>query len=254
MAGTATFDFTDTVALVTGSSEGIGYAIAERFAESGASVVINGRNPDKLAAAQRKLSEKYDRILAVPTDVRSYDAVRTMVDEAVDRFGTIDVLVNNAGGNFASPLEKITPNGWRSVLESNLTSVYNCSVACFPVFERDGGGLIVNIGSVGGMHAHPLRSHYGAAKAGVHALTLTMAYEWAQHGIRVNCIAAGPVLTEASRFADKEVGERVAAGRPLGRLGRPSEIADACAYLTSDASSFMTGATVVVDGGPLAGS
>lgn len=254
MGGKASFDYTGSVVLVTGSSEGIGFAIAERFLESGAFVVINGRDPDKLAAAHHKLSEVHDRTLAIPTDVRSFESVRAMVDKVVAEFGTIDVLVNNAGGNFASPLEKITPNGWRSVIESNLTSVYNCSVACFPTFQRNRHGVIVNIGSVGGMHAHPLRSHYGAAKAGVHALTLTMAHEWAAYGIRVNCIAAGPVLTQASRFSDKEVGDRVAAGRPLGRLGRPSEIADACAYVASDASSFMTGSTVVVDGGPLAGS
>lgn len=253
MARPATFDFTGTVALVTGSSEGIGYAIAERIAASGASVAINGRDGQKLAKAERRLVDKYERIFAAQADVRSHNEVQTMVDQIVERFGTIDVLVNNAGGNFASALEKITPNGWRAVIDSNLTSVYNCSVACFPVFERNHSGVIVNIGSVGGMHAHPMRSHYGAAKAGVHALTLTMAHEWAHHGIRVNCIAAGPVLTDASRFADEEVGARAAATRPLGRLGRPSEIADACAYLISNAASFITGATIVVDGGPLAG-
>jgi 3-oxoacyl-[acyl-carrier protein] reductase len=250
VVGSAQFDFSNNVVLVTGSSVGIGYAIAKRFRGSGATVVINGRDAEKLALAAQSLADEVGPVLAVVADVRSMDEVKAMVDQVVGECGTIDVLVNNAGGNFASPLEKITVNGWRAVIESNLTSVFNCSVSCFPVFERAGGGNIINIGSVGGMRAHPLRSHYGAAKAGVHALTMTMGHEWAPYNIRVNCVVSGPVLTEASRFAEPAVGEAVAARIPMGRLGQPGEIADACAYLASSASSFMTGALMVVDGGP----
>jgi 3-oxoacyl-[acyl-carrier protein] reductase len=248
--GAVSFDFSSRVALVTGSSQGIGLAIARSFVAAGASVVLNGRKEGPLEEAAARLGDEGGDVLAVRADVRDWEQVAAMVGRAVERFGTVDVLVNNAGGNFAAALEDVTPNGWRAVVDSNLTSVFYCAKACFPVFREAGGGAIVNIGSVSASFAHPDRAPYGAAKAGVQALTMSMAYEWARYGIRVNCVAPGAIGTEASRFSDPEIQVEAAAEIPVGRVGAPAEVADACLFLASAGAAFVTGTTLVVDGGP----
>lgn len=247
----ASYDYTDAVVLVTGSTSGIGYGIANSFAASGARVAINGRDDTRLRKAEKSLKDSGAKVLSVRGDVRNWSQVTRMIGIVEEHFGRVDVLVNNAGGHFAAPLEEISPNGWHAVVDLNLTSHFYCSKACFPIFQRQGFGTIINISSIAAFGAHPLRAHAGAAKGGVVSLTMTMAYEWAPYNIRVNCIAPGAILTEASRSANdakhrSEVEKRV----PLGRIGLPKEVAQACLFLASDSATYITGETLKVDGGP----
>jgi 3-oxoacyl-[acyl-carrier protein] reductase len=248
--GRAAYDYSERVVLVTGASRGIGVRIAEAFADAGARVVVNGRDAEALDATVTRLRALGVEALGVPADLRSYDGARQLVEAAVRTFGTVDVLVNNAGGNFALPLAELSPNGWRAQIETNLTSVFHCAHACYPVFAAQGSGSVVNIGSVGGESAHPGRAAYGAAKAGVAALTKSMAWEWAPDGIRVNCVAPGAVRTPASRFAEPTEERRAAEHVPLRRLGEPDDVAAACLFLCSDGAAYITGVTLRVDGGP----
>ncbi|MQA03409.1 MAG: SDR family oxidoreductase [Streptosporangiales bacterium] len=213
--------------------------------------MINGRDEDRLDQAARSLRDTGAEILRLRGDVRDWAQVTTMVASIDECYGTLDVLVNNAGGHFASPLEEISPNGWHAVVDLNLTSVFYCSKACLPVFRKQGRGAILNIGSIAAFGAHPHRAHAGAAKGAVVSLTMTMAYEWAPYGVRVNCIAPGAILTDASPTSNDakrsaEVEERV----PMGRAGRPEEVAQACLFLASDSATYITGETIRVDGGP----
>jgi 3-oxoacyl-[acyl-carrier protein] reductase len=249
--GTVRYDFSGRVALVTGSSKGIGLEIADAFSAAGAQVVMNGRDGQAVEAAVSRLQKQGRDVLGLPADARDFDAVSAMVAEIDRRFGRLDVVVNNAGGVFAAPLESLSPNGWRALVETNLSSAFYCSKAALPLLRRSGGGAIVNISSVAAYHAHPLRAAYGAAKAGLNSLTMTMAHEWAEYGIRVNGIAPGPILTEASRFADPVVADAVQQDIPLGRLGLPEDIADACLFLASEGAGFVAGVTIPIDGGPI---
>lgn len=248
--GRASYDYSGQVVVVTGGSRGIGVRIAEAFAAAGARVVVNGRDAGAIERSVVNLRSFGVEAIGVPGDLRSYEAARQLVDTAVDTFGTVDVLVNNAGGNFSLPLAELSPNGWRAQVETNLSSVFHCAHACYPVFADQGAGLVVNIGSVGGEAAHPGRAPYAAAKAGVSALTKTMAWEWAPAGIRVNCVAPGAVRTPASRFADSDQERRTTEPIPLQRLGEPDDVAQACLFLCSDSAEYITGITLRVDGGP----
>lgn len=249
-AGQASYDFSGRVVLVTGASRGIGAHIAEAFARAGALMVVSGRDPAALDASLDHLRSLGADSAGMCADLRSYDNARDLVAAAVAAFGTVDVLVNNAGGNFTMPLAELSPNGWRAQVETNLSSVFHCAHACYPVFAAQNAGLIVNIGSVGGEAAHPGRAPYAAAKAAVSALTKTMAWEWAGKGIRVNCVAPGAVRTSASRFADPGTERRTAEHVPLRRLGEPEDVAQACLFLCSDSAAYITGVTLRVDGGP----
>lgn len=249
-AGRASYDYEGRVVIVTGASRGIGARIARAFALAGAQVVVCGRDAEALESAVAGLRADGAEALGVCADLRSYDGAREVVEAAVGRFGTVDVLVNNAGGNFSLPLAELSPNGWRAQVETNLSSVFHCAHACYPVFAAQGAGLVVNIGSVAGGAAHPRRAAYGAAKAAVAALTKTMAWEWGPVGIRVNCVAPGAVRTPASRFADPDEERRAAEHVPLARLGEPDDVAGACLFLCSDSAAYITGVTLRVDGGP----
>jgi 3-oxoacyl-[acyl-carrier protein] reductase len=247
---TGSYNFGGQVVIVTGGSKGIGLSIAKAFAGSGASVVMTGRDSKTLGPAADEVAAIGSPVAAVPGDARDFEQMTALAAEVDRRFGRLDVLVNNAGGVFAQPLESLSPNGWRALVETNLSSVFYCSRACLPLFRRSGGGVITNIGSIAGFAAHPQRAAYGAAKAGVNALTMSMAHEWAVDNIRVNCVAPGAILTEASRFSDPAVAAAVEGTIPLGRLGRPEDVAEVCLFLASDGAAFVTGTTLRVDGGP----
>ncbi|MEV6229694.1 glucose 1-dehydrogenase [Saccharopolyspora shandongensis] len=248
--GRTTFDFTGQVVIVTGASGGIGSALAAKYAEAGADVVVHGRNVEALQANVERVEELGQKAVLVTGNIREPETAEALVGTALDRFGRIDVLINNAGGNFASRLEDLSVNAWNATIGTNLSGAFHCSRACLPVFERQGGGNIINVGSGSANHAHPMRGAYAAAKAGLASLTKTMAWEWADRGIRVNCVEPGATLTPASRFASPETEKKFGYYLALGRVGRPEEVADACLYLTSEAASFITGTVLQVTGGP----
>jgi NAD(P)-dependent dehydrogenase (short-subunit alcohol dehydrogenase family) len=190
-------------------------------------------------------------------DVRQEDQVKALVERAVADWGRLDVMVNNAGASFLSRPEDISPNGWNAIVQINLNGVFfGCKWAGRHMMER-GRGVIINISSVAGVYGSSMMSHYGASKAAVINFTRTLGMAWGRKGIRVNCIAPGPVETEG--YLDvlhrtnpdaKKVYDGVASRVGLGRWGRVEEIAYPCVFLASDASSFMNGATMVIDGGP----
>ena len=247
----------DKVAIVTGGGTGIGAAIATTFAREGAQVTITGRRKETHGEIADEIAATGGRALAVPGSVTDEADVQRAVQATVATFGRIDVLVNNAGSLLhAGPLHETADEIWDGVLDVFLKSVFRFSRAVIPHMRRQGGGSIVNIGSVLGLKAslafpvHP----YAVAKAGVAMLTKTIAVHYAKDGIRCNCIA--PALTETplteSRLKDPSVRKAMEAHYPLGRLGRPDDIARAALYLAADDASWTTGTILTVDGGMMA--
>ena len=253
----APFSLEGKTAIVTGGGIGIGKSISIELARFGADVVLCSRRMEHLeptAAAVRQLGR---RAIPLTVDVRDPEQVNAVVQRTVEEFGQIDVLINNHGASFRAPVEKISLNGWNAVVSINLNGVFLfCQAVGKYMLERQ-QGVIVNIASMAGVRGSQLMSHYAASKAAVINFTTTLALEWAPYNVRVNCIAPGPIETEGylqvlhqtNPNAD-EVYRNVASRVALGRWGRVEEIAYPTIFLVSDASSFMTGTTIYVDGGP----
>ena len=245
------FDLNGKVAVVTGGGQGIGEGIAKVYAESGAAVVVAARHVDRVQRVADEINASGGRAIAVPTDVTDRDALVALADAAIAEFGGLDIWVNNAGGSTVrSPLVKLDAADWDNCLSLNLTAVWAASVIAN---ERlNDGGSIINITSPAATRAVLGSGHYSAAKAGVNALTLTMAMELAPR-IRVNGVAPGMVPTEVMMTAlDMDVPslEQVAEKRtPMKRLGTPDDIASAALYLASDAGGWVTGQIITVSGG-----
>lgn len=255
--GASPFSLEGKVAIVTGGGTGIGKAIATEFARVGADVVIASRKLENLEPVANEIRKAGRRSFAVAMDVRNEDQVQELVDRTVRELGKLDIMVNNAGASFIAPLENISLNGWNAVVGINLNGVFLCCKWAGKQMMRQGGGVIVNVASIAGIYGSTMMPHYGAAKAAVVNLTRTLGSAWARHGIRVNCIAPGPIETQGylenlyktnpnAEAIYKAVASRVA----MGRWGKVEEIAYPCIFLASEASSFMTGTTIVVDGGP----
>ncbi len=245
------------VALVTGGGTGIGREISLALARHGADVAIASRDRDHLEPAAEEIRELGVRALVSETDVRDRDRVEATVAEVVDGLGRLDIVVNNAAGNFLVPAEELSENGWRAVLDIVLTGTFNVSQAALGPLREAGGGSIVNITTTYVDTGAPLMAHSGAAKAGVLNLTRTLAAEWGRHGVRVNAVAPGLVQgTEGARRLVESVGllEAFEAEVPLGRLTRKSDVARTILFLVSDAAGHVTGTEVVVDGGERLGS
>jgi NAD(P)-dependent dehydrogenase (short-subunit alcohol dehydrogenase family) len=246
--------FRDQVAVITGGGTGIGLAIAKRLGTLGARIAIASRNSAHLEEGCAALRESGIDALAVQLDVRNTEQVDEMVVRTVKHFGSLDILVNNAAGNFISRAEDLSPNGWNAVIGIVLNGTFYCSRAVGQyMIARKRGGSIVNILANYVWTGSPGTIHSAAAKAGVMSLTQTLAVEWAAHGIRVNAVAPGPI--EASPGAAKQLWsspgavERITAMIPGGRWGRPEEVADAVAFLASPATGFITGEIMTIDGG-----
>ena len=249
------FDLTDKVAIITGGGTGIGRAIAIEFARAGADSIIASRNLGNLEKVAEEVKSMGRRCLPIATDVRIPEQVDNMVQKTMDEFGRIDIMVNNAGASFLCPLEDMSPNGWDAIMNINLKGTFLCSKAAGKIMIQQKAGKIVNISSVAGVDGSPLMSHYGAAKAGVVDFTKSLAIEWAKHNIMVNAIAPGLIETEgvkAQMELDPDGVKEMLKQVPLGRYGRPEEIAYVVIFLASEASSFITGETLVVKGGPQA--
>lgn len=246
------FALTDKVAVVTGSGRGIGKGIALGFADVGADVVVSARSAAEIEAVAAEIRGKGRRALAVPTDTRNVDQVKNMVDRAIAEFGKIDILVNNAGGAFGAPFLQVSENAWDAVIRENLKSVFLCTKAVVEGMVRQNGGSIINVSSLAGQVPYPNWSAYGAAKAGVLNLTQTLAVELGPHNIRVNAILPAYVETEYLRQRheeEPEMRQRRLDMLPIGRFGKPEDVAATAIYLASEASSFVTGATILFSGG-----
>lgn len=239
----------DKIAVVTGAGRGIGKAIAEKLAEEGATVVVT--DLDETVAKETSATLAGDAVGLV-TDVTSRDSVDAMVAQVTDRFGRIDVLVNNAGWDKASPFVDSDPADWDKVIQINLYGVLNTCKAVLPLMQAQGSGTVVNLASDAGRVGSSGEAVYSAAKGGVIAFTKATARELARHQVNVNCVCPGP--TDTALFAsmggdDPKLRTALIKAIPFRRLGQPRDLANAVAFLASDEASFITGQTVSVSGG-----
>ncbi|MBJ96321.1 MAG: 2,4-dienoyl-CoA reductase [Rickettsiales bacterium] len=242
--------FAGRVAVVTGGGSGIGKAIARELIALGAKVVIAARKQPRLEQAVEDLGGS-PRVASITCNIRDEQQVRAMLQFAVERFGRLDFLVNNAGGQFPSPASLVRTKGWNAVIETNLTGTFLCCREAFSLWMEENGGAIVNI--IADMfRGFPGMVHTGAARAGVDNITKTLAVEWAHRGIRINSVAPGTIRSSGIETYDpafQEMFYSMADNIPAKRLGTEEEVAAAVMYLLSPAASFVTGETLRVDGG-----
>ncbi len=245
--------FEGKVCVITGGGSGMGRAIALEFARLGAAVVVAGRREDPLAQTVALVEGQGGRALPRPTDVRDPTQVEELVAAAVERFGRLDVLVNSAAGNFVVKAEELSPNGWRAVVSIVLDGGFLCArAAARQMIEQRQGGAILSVLASYAWTGGPGTVHSAAAKAGLLAMTRTLAVEWGGHGIRANCITPGPTETEgagAALWPTQETRDAITARVPLGRFATVEEIAWWSTALCSPFASFITGADLVIDGG-----
>jgi len=257
--------FDGQVALITGGGSGIGRGIADLLASLGAHVVLASRKLERVESAAAEIRAAGGLASGVAVDVRDPELVQRMVAEVQRERGRIDLLVNNAAGNFYAPSESLSANAWKSVIEIDLNGTFFCSQALLPVLRAQGGGVIVNISMTLHYRGWPLMAHATAAKAGIDALTKTLALEWARDRVRVNAIAPGPIPTEGVKKAftpppsadgvidvfaqERAMSDYAKKMIPLQRFGSPEDIANMVAFLASPAGAWITGAIMVVDGG-----
>lgn len=253
--GLEIFSLEGKTAIVTGASRGIGRSIALGFAEAGAKVTVAARSVDDLETLAKEIEAAGSEALVVPTDVRERESLQALVDQTIERFGKVDVLVNNAGGsNFMAPLVTMRPEGWDKIRTLNYDSVFHATQIAAQAMLASGGGSIIQLASVAGIEGAPTLSMYSAAKGGVRLFTQAVAKELASSNVRVNCIAPGWIDTPLNEWMTSDEGALREAEKmiPMGRLGTAEEIVGAAIFLASDASSYVTGTTLVVDGGQTA--
>jgi len=246
------FDLTGKNAFITGASRGIGRSIAVALAEAGADVALVARSEDGLAETASAVTAAGRKAFVIPADVTSQEAVSEAVATAIDQLGEVDVVVNNAGGsNFMVGFRDLRLTGWDKLMRLNLDSaVYVCHAFAGHLLDR-GQGSVINVASVAGVAGSPLLVPYGAAKAGLISLTKSLAVEWGAAGVRVNALCPGWTATDLNRnlWQDPTAGPATIATVPMQRWGRAEEMAGPAVFLASEASSYMTGQVLIVDGG-----
>jgi len=237
-------------AIVTGASRGIGRTVAERVADEGVDVTICSRDGEEIREVAATITSEYGgECYGIECDVRDTDGVAAMVEATVERFGGVDLLVNNAGASFMANFEDVSENGWDSVVGVNLDGTVNCTRAASEHL-KDGGGAVVNVASVAGQQGAPYMSHYAAAKAAVINLTTSLAAEWAGDDVRINCVAPGYVATPGLESQMGISADAIDRGAVDRTVGIEAEIADVVQFLASDAASFLTGETIAPKGRP----
>lgn len=244
-------DLTDQTAIVTGASRGIGNAIAERFAQEGANVVVNSRSTERAEAAAADISGHGDTV-GIAADVSNYEEVELLVDGAVRQFGSVDIMVNNAGITNIGPAEEFDPQEWREVIDVDLNGVFfGSQAASRQMIDQDSGGAILNISSIMGDIGYHMRAPYCAAKGAVNNLTRTLAVEWADHDISVNALAPGFIYTDiveqtqdSAGYTDEDIQKRT----PMDRYGSLDEMTECALFLVSG-ENYVTGEVLTADGG-----
>ena len=245
------FDLSGKVAIVTGGNGGIGQAIATGLAKSGAAVAIVARNEEKTARAVEGIAKTGSRCIGIKCDVTRVGEIRNAVEKTLREFGRLDILVNDAGTSANAPPQSMTEEQWNTVLDTNLKAAFLFSQAAYPAFQRAGGGKIINIGSMMSTFGDKVSVVYSVSKGGVIQLTKSLAIAWAKDNIQVNAICPGWFLTDltAPFKDDQESYQTIIKRTPVGRFGELNELAGAAVFLSSKASSFVTGQSIVVDGG-----
>ncbi len=236
------------IAIITGGASGIGLACARLFTQEGARVAIFGRRQDRLDQAQKEIG---DAVLAVQGDITSEQDVKRLVDSTLKELGKVDILVNNAGTFTGGPLHETDSGEWDRVFNINMTGVFQLTRQVLPHMIEQGSGSIIHISSILGMIAVPQTAAYNASKGALNQFSKSIAVEYGAQGIRSNALCPGMIETEMTEELrqDTALMEEFLKGYPLGRFGKPEEVAQACLFLASDESAFITGATLPIDGG-----
>ena len=245
------FDLTGQVAIVTGTSRGLGQYFARALARVGADLVLTSRQPETLAGFEAEIRDLGRRTLALPLDVRDPESITNMVREAESAFGQIHILVNNAGCNVRKPALEITWDDWNTVLDTNLRGSFFVAQAVARGMIRHGYGRIINLGSVTSVFGYAGLAPYGASRGGIRQLTMSLADDWGPHGITVNCLAPGWFRTEQNKvmYEDAEWVAYLTERIPVKRPGQPHDLDGAVVFLASEASRYVTGQTMLIDGG-----
>lgn len=250
---TELFDLTGKVALITGSSRGLGYAIAEGLAQAGATIILNGRNQERLDTAVSEFKDKGYLVHSTVFDVTHSTEIKEQVAYITETIGTIDILINNAGIQYRQPLIEFDESAWRNVMDVNVNGVFLTSQAVAPGMIKQGSGKIINIASLMSEVSRATISAYVASKGAVKQLTKSMSTEWAIHNIQVNAIAPGYFKTDLNLalYTDPEFNAWIEQRTPAGRWGEPEELVGAAIFLSSKASSFVSGQILSIEGGML---
>lgn len=248
------FDLSGRVALVTGGSKGLGKAMARGFAEHGADVMICSRKEDELQAAKAEIGEGLDvKVEYRVTDMTDRAEVKALAAETIEKLGKVDILVNNAGSNAPEPIDQVTDEAWDRIVELNLSSIMVLTRELVPGMKERGWGRVIHISSVLGLGSKEARNSYSATKAALIGFAKASALDLGPHGVTVNCIAPGPFLTDLPlSLLNEEQQQKFSDFTAMGRWGQPREIAGPAIMLASDAGSYITGETLLIDGGAYA--